>query len=132
MPDQKLVSFKHVCDNLLGNAQQSDWTLTEKRKELKVVAYYVQELQKRILLVKLMTSLSLFRWVPSGRLLTEAVAALRRFSQLIRQGFDCQRHVSFRPVIHQDIRVQIRADCLPHQLRRLTSLCLRGFLHAHV
>ncbi len=40
--------FKHICDNLLGSAQQNDWALTEK--ELKVVAHYVQELQKRILL----------------------------------------------------------------------------------
>ena len=44
----EISEFKHICDNLLGSAQQNDWTLTEK--ELKVVAHYVQELQKRILL----------------------------------------------------------------------------------
>ena len=44
----EISEFKHICDNLLGSAQQNDWTLTEK--ELKVVAHYVQELQNRFLL----------------------------------------------------------------------------------
>ena len=39
--------FKHICENLLGSAQRDDWALTEK--ERKVVAHYVQELQKRLL-----------------------------------------------------------------------------------
>ena len=43
----EISEFKHSCDNLLGSAQQNDWALTEK--ERKVVTYYVQELQKRIL-----------------------------------------------------------------------------------
>ena len=43
----EISEFKHLCDNLLGSAQQNDWALTEK--ERKVVTYYVQELQKRIL-----------------------------------------------------------------------------------
>ena len=42
----EIVEFKRICDHLLGGAQQNDWTLTEK--ERKVVAYYVQELQKRV------------------------------------------------------------------------------------
>jgi hypothetical protein len=43
----EISEFKHICDNLLGSAQRDDWTLTEK--ERKVVAHYVQELQKRVL-----------------------------------------------------------------------------------
>jgi len=43
----EISEFKHVCDNLLGNAQHNDWTLTEK--ERKVVTYYVHELQNRML-----------------------------------------------------------------------------------
>ena len=43
----EIVEFKHICDNLLSSAQQHDWALTEK--ERKVVAHYVQELQKRVL-----------------------------------------------------------------------------------
>jgi hypothetical protein len=41
--------FKHVCDNILGSAERNDWALTEK--ERKVVAHYVQELQKRVLAI---------------------------------------------------------------------------------
>ena len=44
---REISEFKHSCDTLLGSAQQNDWALTEK--ECKVVAYYVQELQKRVL-----------------------------------------------------------------------------------
>jgi hypothetical protein len=44
---QEIIEFKHICDHLLGIAHQADWTLTEK--EHKVVAYYVQELQKHVL-----------------------------------------------------------------------------------
>ena len=43
----EIVEFKRICENLLENAQQKDGTLTEK--ECKVVAHYVQELQKRVL-----------------------------------------------------------------------------------
>jgi hypothetical protein len=43
----EISEFKHTCDSLLGSAHQNDWTLTEK--ERKVVAYYVQELQKLVL-----------------------------------------------------------------------------------
>jgi hypothetical protein len=43
----EIIEFKHICDNLLGSAQQNDWTLTEK--ERKVVAYYIQELGSRVL-----------------------------------------------------------------------------------
>ncbi len=46
----EISEFKHVCDNILGNAQRDDWALTEK--ERKVVAHYVQELQKRILAIQ--------------------------------------------------------------------------------
>ena len=42
----EISEFKHLCDNLLGSAQQNDWALTEK--ERKVVAYYVQELQEHV------------------------------------------------------------------------------------
>jgi hypothetical protein len=44
---QEIVEFKRICDNLLGSSQQHDWTLTEK--ERKVVAYYIQELENRVL-----------------------------------------------------------------------------------
>jgi hypothetical protein len=44
----EIIEFKRICENLLRGTQQNDWTLTEK--EPKVVAHYVQELQKRILL----------------------------------------------------------------------------------
>jgi hypothetical protein len=43
----EIIEFKHICDNLLGNAQQNNWTLTEK--ERKVVVYYIQELGNRVL-----------------------------------------------------------------------------------
>ena len=43
----EIMEFKHICDNLLGSAQQNDWTLTEK--ERKVVAYYIQELGNRVI-----------------------------------------------------------------------------------
>lgn len=43
----EISKFKHICDHLLGWAQQNDWALTEK--ERKVVAHYVQELQKHVL-----------------------------------------------------------------------------------
>ena len=43
----EISEFKRICDNLLGSAQQNDWSLTEK--ERKVVAYYIQELGNRIL-----------------------------------------------------------------------------------
>jgi hypothetical protein len=43
----EIVEFKRICDNLLGRAEQNDWTLTEK--ERKVVAYYVQELGNRVI-----------------------------------------------------------------------------------
>src|ERR1051325_8770684 len=32
-----------------------------------------------------------------------------------------QRRVSFRLVVHQDIRTTTRAECLPHQLYRFSS-----------
>ncbi len=43
----EIIEFKRICDNLLGSAQQNDWTLTEK--ERKVIAYYIQELENRVL-----------------------------------------------------------------------------------
>jgi hypothetical protein len=43
----EIVEFKRICETLLEGAQQRDRTLTEK--ECKVVAHYVQELQKRVL-----------------------------------------------------------------------------------
>ncbi len=43
----EISEFKHICENLLGNLERNDWALTEK--EIKVVAHYVQELQKRVL-----------------------------------------------------------------------------------
>jgi hypothetical protein len=43
----EIIEFKRICDHLLGDAQQNDWALTEK--ERKVVAHYVQELQKHVL-----------------------------------------------------------------------------------
>ncbi len=43
----EIVEFKRICDNLLGSSRQHDWRPTEK--ERKVVAYYVQELQNRVL-----------------------------------------------------------------------------------
>jgi hypothetical protein len=43
----EIVEFKRICDNLLGSAQQNDWTLTEK--ERKVVEHYIQELGNRVL-----------------------------------------------------------------------------------
>ena len=43
----EIVEFKRICDNLLGRAEQNDWTLTEK--ERKVVAHYIQELGNRVL-----------------------------------------------------------------------------------
>ena len=46
----EISEFKHVCDNILGSAQRNDWALTEK--ERKVVAHYVQELQKRVLAIQ--------------------------------------------------------------------------------
>jgi hypothetical protein len=42
----EIIEFKRICDNLLGSAQQNDWTLTEK--ERKVVVYYIQELGNRV------------------------------------------------------------------------------------
>ena len=42
----EITDFKRSCDNVLGCAQQHDWTLTEK--ERKVVAYYIQELGNRV------------------------------------------------------------------------------------
>jgi hypothetical protein len=43
----EIVEFKRICDNLLGSAEQNDWTLTEK--ERKVVGYYIHELGNRVL-----------------------------------------------------------------------------------
>lgn len=43
----EIIEFKRICDNLLGSAQQNDWTLTEK--ERKVVEHYIQELGNRVL-----------------------------------------------------------------------------------
>lgn len=43
----EIIEFKRICDNLLDNAQQNNWTLTEK--ERKVVVYYIQELGNRVL-----------------------------------------------------------------------------------
>jgi hypothetical protein len=43
----EIIEFKHICDSILGSAQQKDWALTEK--ERKVVAHYIQELGNRVL-----------------------------------------------------------------------------------
>ena len=46
----EISEFKHVCDDILRSAQQNDWALTEK--ERKVVAHYIEELQKRVLAIQ--------------------------------------------------------------------------------